>query len=47
MQALFLRHEGYLGAVGAFLKGAEEEGNGKRNDDCLLKFMPGQTHVKG
>ncbi|XP_076453588.1 4'-phosphopantetheine phosphatase-like [Babylonia areolata] len=25
VQALFLRHEGYLGAVGAFLKGAEEE----------------------
>ncbi|XP_065840838.1 4'-phosphopantetheine phosphatase-like [Oscarella lobularis] len=25
IKALFLRHEGYLGAVGAFLKGAEEE----------------------
>lgn len=25
IQALFLRHEGYLGAIGAFLKGAEEE----------------------
>lgn len=25
MQALFLRHEGYLGAIGAFLKGAEED----------------------
>ena len=25
MRALFLRHEGYLGAVGAFLKGAEED----------------------
>ncbi|XP_059469854.1 4'-phosphopantetheine phosphatase isoform X1 [Neocloeon triangulifer] len=24
VQALFLRHEGYLGAIGAFLKGAEE-----------------------
>ncbi|KAL9965961.1 hypothetical protein ACROYT_G029835 [Oculina patagonica] len=24
-QALFLRHEGYLGAIGAFLKGAEED----------------------
>ncbi|KAL5005498.1 hypothetical protein ScPMuIL_018954 [Solemya velum] len=24
IQALFLRHEGYLGAIGAFLKGAEE-----------------------
>jgi pantothenate kinase len=26
VQALFLRHEGYLGAIGAFLKGAEECG---------------------
>jgi hypothetical protein len=26
VQALFLRHEGYLGAIGAFLKGAEEYG---------------------
>lgn len=25
IQSLFLRHEGYLGAIGAFLKGAEEE----------------------
>lgn len=25
IQALFLRHEGYLGAIGAFLKGAEEK----------------------
>lgn len=25
IQALFLRHEGYLGAIGAFLMGAEEE----------------------
>ncbi|XP_048247858.1 4'-phosphopantetheine phosphatase-like [Haliotis rufescens] len=25
IQALFLRHEGYLGAIGAFLKGEEEE----------------------
>ncbi|XP_054866775.1 4'-phosphopantetheine phosphatase isoform X3 [Amphiprion ocellaris] len=25
VQALFLRHEGYLGAIGAFLKGAEED----------------------
>ncbi|XP_078695396.1 4'-phosphopantetheine phosphatase-like isoform X1 [Branchiostoma floridae x Branchiostoma belcheri] len=25
LQALFLRHEGYLGAIGAFLKGAEED----------------------
>ncbi|XP_064615382.1 4'-phosphopantetheine phosphatase-like [Liolophura sinensis] len=28
IQALFLRHEGYLGAIGAFLKGAEEEDGG-------------------
>ena len=27
VQGLFLRHEGYLGAIGAFLKGAEECGN--------------------
>ena len=26
IQAMFLRHEGYLGAIGAFLKGVEEEG---------------------
>jgi len=26
IQALFLRHEGYLGAIGAFLKVVEEEG---------------------
>ena len=25
-QPLFLRHEGYLGAIGAFLKGAAEDG---------------------
>ncbi|KAG8277190.1 Pantothenate kinase 4 [Homalodisca vitripennis] len=25
VQSRFLRHEGYLGAIGAFLKGAEEE----------------------
>ena len=25
-QPLFLRHEGYLGAIGAFLKGADEDG---------------------
>ncbi len=24
MEAMFLRHEGYLGAIGAFLKGTEE-----------------------
>lgn len=26
VQSLFLRHEGYLGAIGAFLKGAEQCG---------------------
>ena len=26
IQPLFLRHEGYLGAIGAFLKGAEKDG---------------------
>ena len=26
IQSMFLRHEGYLGAIGAFLKGAEEDG---------------------
>jgi len=26
---LFLRHEGYLGAIGAFLKGAEEDSKEK------------------
>jgi hypothetical protein len=31
VQALFLRHEGYLGAIGAFLKGAEEYGELCRN----------------
>lgn len=29
VQALFLRHEGYLGAIGAFLKGAEEDSKEK------------------
>lgn len=27
VQSLFLRHEGYLGAIGAFLKDTEECGN--------------------
>ena len=38
MQALFLRHEGYLGAIGAFLKRAEEEGG----YNCLLSEHKGQ-----
>ncbi|XP_071951157.1 4'-phosphopantetheine phosphatase-like [Antedon mediterranea] len=29
VQALYLRHEGYLGAIGAFLKGAEEDDTDK------------------
>lgn len=32
VQALFLRHEGYLGAIGAFLKGAEEDSKEKLTD---------------
>ena len=32
-QGLFLRHEGYLGAIGAFLKGAEDRGD-------LVSFVP-------
>lgn len=33
VQALFLRHEGYLGAIGAFLKGAEQDSeSGGRGD---------------
>jgi hypothetical protein len=35
VQALFLRHEGYLGAIGAFLKGAEECGELCRNV-CII-----------
>lgn len=27
VEALFLRHEGYLGAIGAFLKGTEDQGH--------------------
>jgi len=30
VQSLFLRHEGYLGAIGAFLKGTEECGNANK-----------------
>uniref|UniRef100_A0A4W6EJ15 4'-phosphopantetheine phosphatase n=1 Tax=Lates calcarifer TaxID=8187 RepID=A0A4W6EJ15_LATCA len=34
VQALFLRHEGYLGAIGAFLKGAEEDSKRKTTNRC-------------
>ncbi|XP_070538159.1 4'-phosphopantetheine phosphatase-like [Ptychodera flava] len=37
VQALFLRHEGYLGAIGAFLKGAEE--------DDTLKYQWGENYA--
>ena len=32
VQGLFLRHEGYLGAIGAFLKGAQECGSSIYSD---------------
>ena len=34
-KALFLRHEGYLGAIGAFLKGAEQD------SECSPAMGPG------
>lgn len=36
VQALFLRHEGYLGAIGAFLKGAEEDSKEKLQIQIIL-----------
>lgn len=33
VQALFLRHEGYLGAIGAFLKGAEQDSESSGRGD--------------
>ena len=36
IQAMFLRHEGYLGAIGAFLKGVEEEGK------CVFNPLSGR-----
>jgi len=38
MQPLFLRHEGYLGAIGAFLKGAEQDGSGPLITELLVSF---------
>lgn len=39
VQALFLRHEGYLGAIGAFLKGAEEDSKEKAtNSNYFAQF---------
>nr|XP_006823846.1 PREDICTED: pantothenate kinase 4-like [Saccoglossus kowalevskii] len=37
VQGLFLRHEGYLGAIGAFLKGAEE--------DDTVKYQWGENYA--
>lgn len=39
VQALFLRHEGYLGAIGAFLKGAEEDSKGNM-ESCMRGVTP-------
>ena len=39
IQALFLRHEGYLGAVGAFLKGAAEEGIPQYFSNNFLDYL--------
>lgn len=36
MQALFLRHEGYLGAIGAFLKGAEQDSEYRRGGRAVV-----------
>ena len=36
VQALFLRHEGYLGAIGAFLLGAEECGMKQHLSLCTV-----------
>jgi len=36
VQSLFLRHEGYLGAIGAFLKGTEECGNSIYNSSLVV-----------
>ncbi len=43
IHAMFLRHEGYLGAVGAFLKGVEEEG--KHWASHLYMFITLTVHV--
>ena len=39
VQALFLRHEGYLGAIGAFLQGAEECGMKLHLIICILHLF--------
>lgn len=44
VQSLFLRHEGYLGAIGAFLKGAEEWGN---SYFYLINFFLAETFTLG
>nr|XP_035163329.1 4'-phosphopantetheine phosphatase isoform X3 [Callithrix jacchus] len=40
VQALFLRHEGYLGAIGAFLKGAEQDIKSKVDAGGLAFCFP-------
>lgn len=39
VQALFLRHEGYLGTIGAFLKGAEEDSKLFRHLTLTLNLL--------
>lgn len=46
VQALFLRHEGYLGAIGAFLKGAEEDSKEKTtNSNYFAQFVVNRATV--
>ncbi len=42
---MFLRHEGYLGAIGAFLKGAEEDSKEKpaNTNECPQFGVSGVT----
>lgn len=42
VQALFLRHEGYLGAIGAFLKGAEQDSEWSSHGGTRARFRAGQ-----
>uniref|UniRef100_A0A915ITW2 4'-phosphopantetheine phosphatase n=1 Tax=Romanomermis culicivorax TaxID=13658 RepID=A0A915ITW2_ROMCU len=46
IQAMFLRHEGYLGAIGAFLKGAEEDALKLHNIDAA-NFYTWSEHYAG
>lgn len=45
VQALFLRHEGYLGAIGAFLKGAEEDSKEKPTNSEFNMLSTGPLYV--